>query len=412
MHQLSRSRRQAHIDHSALPRGVRLIAWARAVRWVGWGFGEALIPIFIFLFSNTFAEAGLLRSTYEIASLLSLPLIGIWADRVSAKRLILASLLLYVFVGGSYFLAGLFGLAIFIVIARGLNGFIWELENMGVETYYRRMSDHRHVAASFGYIDTWSTFAWIAAALAGMFLLSFMPLHYLLFMIVPFTILAYFVAVRAPKDAPRNSTAEKPSLLRSYRTALAEWRTWSGHFWLLGSLILFSGVVSALMWFFIPIDAYIAGANLPLVVLITVIGAIPSLFGYRLGKLADARNKYRLIAAGLISVALVASGLAVFPQYAFKLFASFLLGIILELFYVAQSSLITTMGSAETYGRRGSAFESVNVLGNLAAPLALGIGLDTLGFTSVVAIVAGTALVLGLCYASMKIKVHPTAPKN
>ena len=35
----------------------------------------------------------------------------------------------------------------------------------------------------------------------------------------------------------------------------------------------------------------------------------------------------------------------------------FLLGIILELFYVAQSALITTLGPAETYGRRGSAFE-------------------------------------------------------
>ena len=42
MRHLHRSRRHQPFSNSSLPYGVRVLAWARAVRWIGWGFGEAL----------------------------------------------------------------------------------------------------------------------------------------------------------------------------------------------------------------------------------------------------------------------------------------------------------------------------------------------------------------------------------
>ena len=42
--------------------------------------------------------------------------------------------------------------------------------------------------------------AWIAAAIIGMYLVSFLPIHYLLFAIAPFSIIAYFIALKVPKD--------------------------------------------------------------------------------------------------------------------------------------------------------------------------------------------------------------------
>ncbi len=398
MRLLHRSRRHHPITNKTLPYGVRVLAWARAVRWIGWGLGEALIPVFIIILSHTFAEAGLFSSSVDIAALISLPLIGLWADKVSAKRLILLSLLLYPIVGISYFLAGFFGLAIFIVIARVSNGFTWELENVGIETYYRRTIDHKHIASSFGYIDTWSHVAWISAALVGIVLVHFMPIHYLLFGIAPFALVAYVIALRAPNDSPKAEGSKKSSFMHSYVKAATEWRTWNIELWLLSVLILFSGIVSALMYFFVPINAYLTGANLPMVVLITVSGAIPALFGYKLGRIADGRNKYGLITFGLICLAVITFGLAVFPQYWFKLLAIFFMGIILELFYVVQSSLITTLGPAETYGERGSAFESIITLGDLVAPLILGIGLDLVGFSNVAYVMAVAAIVLSVVY--------------
>ena len=120
------------------------------------------------------------------------------ADRMPAKRLVLWSLIIYPLVGISYFLAGLWGMAIFIVIARVINGFNWELENVGIDTYYRRVINSKVIASSFGYLETWSHVAWITGALIGMVLVLFMPIHYLLLGIAPFAVIAYFVALRAP----------------------------------------------------------------------------------------------------------------------------------------------------------------------------------------------------------------------
>jgi MFS family permease len=386
-----------------LPYGVRIFAWARAIRWIGWGFGEALLPVFIIMFSKSFAEAGLFSASVDIAGFISLPFIGMWADKVPARRLILWSLILYPIVGASYFLAGAFGLALYIVIARIVNGVTWELENVGIETYYRRTIESDHIASSFGYIETWSHFAWIAAALSGIILIRFIPIYGLLFLITPFALVAYMVAFKAPKDSLHtNDAKQKLSFFHTYRKAASEWRSWDSGLWMVSLLILFSSVLSALMYFFIPIDAYLTGANLPMVILITIFGSMPALFSYQLGRLADIRNKYHLIAFGLCGTAVIAVGLALFPQYWFKLVAMFLLGIILELFYVAQSSLITTLGPSETYGKRGSAFESIVTLGDLSAPLILGIGLDVLGFSNVALIVGFSAFILAVGYRWVK----------
>jgi MFS family permease len=385
--------------YARLPHRVRLFAWVRAIRWFGWGFGESLLPIFILSFSHTFAEAGLFSSTVEIVSLLSLPIIGMWADRVPAKRLVLWSLILYPLVGFGYLLAGIFSLAVFVVLARAVNGFTWELENVGVATYYRRVIDRRNIAASFGYLDTWTNLAWIAAAIIGMFLISFMPIHYLLFAIAPFSFLAYFIALKAPKD-PLISDGEihQPSIF-SYGKSLRAWRTWTANFWLLGLVVFFSSIINALISFFIPITAYLAGANLPMVVLLGIFGALPALFGYMLGLIADRRNRYVLIALSLFCVAIIAVWLAAIHAYWLQLSAVFMLGIILELLFVVQSSLITTLGPTETYGRRGSAFESISTLGDLVAPLILGVALDALGFSKVAFVIGAAAIALAAIFA-------------
>jgi MFS family permease len=380
--------------HAPLPFGVRLFAWVRAIRWFGWGFGESLLPIFILSFSHTFAEAGLFSSTVEIVSLISLPIIGTWADRVPAKRLVLWSLILYPLVGLGYLLAGIFGLAIFVVLARAVNGFTWELENVGVATYYRRVIDQRNIAASFGYLDTWTNLAWIAAAIIGMFLIFFMPIHYLLFAIAPFSLVAYFIALKAPKDPIVSANEIHQPSIYSYGKSLKEWRTWTANFWLLGFIVFFSSTINALISFFIPITAYLAGADLPMVVLLGIFGALPALFGYILGRIADRQNRYALIALSLFCVAIVSVWLAAIHSYLLKLCAVFLVGIILELLFVVQSSLITTLGPAKTYGKRGSAFESISTLGDLVAPLILGVALDVLGFSNVAFIIGAFAVVL------------------
>lgn len=382
--------------------GIKLIAWARTIRWIGWGFGESLIPLFIFSFSKTFAEAGLFRSTYEIVMLLTLPIIGMLADRIPARNIILFALLLYPLVGISYFLAGIFGMAIFLVIARALNGLLWGAEDVGVGTYYRRMIGNNGIGRSFGYIDSLSNFGWIIAALIGMVLVSFVPIYFLLLLVSPFAIGALFIAVKAPKDTVY--VKEKISLVSSYKIAIKEWLGWNNELRLLGALVLLSSLIGALIWFFIPIDAYIEGAKPMFVILLTVVAAIPSLFGYLLGKMVDKAGEKPLLSFGLIFITVILILIALFPQYGVKLVASFFIGIILELFSIIQRSLVTTLGSADSYGERGGVFETIITLGDLVAPLLLGILLDILGFSYAAIIVAVISVILLISFHIISIK--------
>jgi MFS family permease len=385
---------------ASIAKGIKLIAWSRTVRYIGWGFGESLIPIFIFTFSHTFAEAGLMRSVLDVVSLLVLPLVGAWADRASGRSLILISLLVYPFVGIGYFLAGVTGAAIFVVFARAINGFTVKLENIGVDMYYERMSPLANIGSAFGYIDSWSNFGWIAAALAGILLLPFFPVHVLLFAIAPFALIAFLFVKKAPEDAvPRRKNPQaKPSLVGSYKSTLGQCRLWSRHLWLLCALAVFEGIISSLMWFFIPIDAYVDGANAAMVVFLVVIATIPSLFGYLFGRFSDRGNKYLLLALGLFIIGGTMAAMAAFPSYAVKLAASLVLGLLLEFFSVIERSLVVGLGPAELYGERQSAFSSIATLGGLAAPLALGVLLDSFGFSHASLFIGYAALFFALVY--------------
>lgn len=383
---------------AALPRAVRFMAWARAVRWAGWGFGDGLLPLFIFFAADTFAEAGLFKAMFEIVSILSLPIIGSYEDRISARHLIIIALIAYPFVGISYFLAGTLGAAVFIVIARAIHGFAATVEYLSVNTYFRRFAKRAELGTAFGYIDSCSNFGWIITALIGMGLAPIVPIHWLLAAVVPFSLVALVLVLHAPVDKPRVRVPALTSFLRSYKNAFDEWRTWGRRLWFFTALMFFVTLLDDLMLFFIPIDAYIEGAQPTLVILLMVVAALPSLFGIRLGRLVDRYGPLPVVAGSLVGVAIVMGSIAIFPLYGVKVAASFVLGILFECFIIVQRREIVTLGPAATSGQRGGAFESIMTLGNLSAPVLLGTALDTVGFESVLGIVACIALFLSFTY--------------
>lgn len=398
-HRISARHHVPHHELKELPKGVKLLAIARTVRWIGWGFGESLIPIFLFAFAASYAEAGLFSSIYEISLLLSLPVIGMLADRLSAKTLVITGLFLYPFIGLSYFFAGVSGLAFFIVLARTVNGVAWGLDSTGTDTYYRRVTDRNRLASSFGYIEMWGYGGWMLAALIGMLAAPYVPVHFLLLMVTPFTLLALPFVFLAPSDT--HARVKRVGVVDSYKNTIREWVTWDVHLKLLAMLVLLTGVIETLIWIFIPIDAFIEGADLRMVILLAVVATVPKLFSYLMGDFADRHDKYRLVTYTLILVALVLSSLSFFPTYVVKLIASFLLGVLLEVFYLVGKSLVTILGPSETYGTRGSAFESVATLGGLVAPLLIGVSFDVLGFGPMALVLAGVCVLLALTFGAL-----------
>src|SRR4051812_40917568 len=92
-----------------IPHEAKVLTAVTSIRWIGWGFAESMVPVLLYSFGHTFAQAGLLRSAYDIAFILALPLAGVYADRMRATTLVLIGLCLYLFCGISYMLAGMLG---------------------------------------------------------------------------------------------------------------------------------------------------------------------------------------------------------------------------------------------------------------------------------------------------------------
>ncbi len=277
-----------------IPRGVRVLTYATAIRWVGWGFAEALLPVFIFSFGSTYAEAGLLRSVFDIVFILTLPIIGMAADRSRATSLVLIGLALYPLVGISYFLAGATGIAFFIVFARGLNGVTYAFDAVGRETYFRRHTSPKALATIFGYFDSISNFWWIAAALAGIILIKYFAIHVLLLLIAPTSIIAFVLVWYFRKNEEPSGTSATQGRLRSaYREA---WREVGGWSWKLKGVAMFNFFIafsSAVVAFFLPIEAYNEGAGFTKTILIGVMFALPYLLGWILGKWFDVKGLKR-----------------------------------------------------------------------------------------------------------------------
>lgn len=386
--------------HTTIPEGVRNLAWTRTLRYIGWGFGDPLIPILIMAATGSYAEAGLIRSSYDVTLLLVLPVLGVLAERYSAKWLVVVGLLLYPFVSFAYVLAGITGTALFFAIARALNGITWGLDSTGIDTYFRRMTPSGSLSSSFGFLDALSDFGYMAAALSSIWLVKFIPIPGLLLLIAPTSLIALIFALRAKTDHPALAKTEtKLSLRDSYKITLKEWAEWGTDLRILAALVLFTEVVAVLIEFFIPIDIYLSSGNLTYVILFTVVIALPSVFGYALGQLADHRDKPRLAAFACMLMAVVLFALALPIPYALTIFGGLVLGVLIELLLILQRSIATKLTTEDHWGRLDSVFAVVSGISDLAAPPLLGVALDVMGFGTLTAILGAVALLLALTFA-------------
>ena len=349
--------------------------------------------------AGSYAAAGLVRSTYEVALLLSLPFVGILAERYPAKWLIVGSYAIYPLVGLSYYAAGVTGALVFIVIARLINGVSWGGSDVGITTYFRRLTPGGSIASSFGFLDTISEFGWIVAAVASIWLVRYFSIGQLLFMVVPFSFVGLLYAMRAKRDHPAMAKPKRHLRLRTaYRNALSEWRHWNTELRLLAFLLVFSQFVSAVIDFFVPIDIYQKSASLPLVIVFVVVSAIPSIFGYLLGRFADRHNKPRLIAAACGFMALVLLMLTLPVPYLLVVGAGITLGLVLELLGILRRSIATFLVPKTHFGRLESVFSMVGGIGDLAAPPLLGALLMVMGLPALAAILAAIALLFALLF--------------
>lgn len=387
-----------------LPFGIKLVSWATAIRWLGWGLFEALLPIFLFTFAKSYAETGIFSSIYDIVFLLSLPIAGLLADRVASRTIIIIGLIIYPFIGASYFLAGLTTFAFFIVIARFLNGFSYAFDAVGRDTYFRTHAPKSKVSTAFGYQNTITHFGWLIAVFASLFIVLYVKIHWLFLAIIPTTIITLIMikGLRVDKKGSLRDGLKKSIKTGFYSEMFREVKSWNLGLKLLGLISFFFGFIATFVELFIPIYAYTQGANLQQVILITILLNLPMLFGTILGKLAD-KNRKRCLFVSIILAMLLLLTLSFVHTYYLQLIVAFGMGIVLHLMELVNDGVSTHLSERRHYGRVSSAMEAISSLGNLVGPIVIGLSIDARGLPSTALIISiATFVILLIAFAGRK----------
>lgn len=390
-------------DHRVknIPYGVELVALTRTIRWIGWGFGEALLPIFFLQFSSSITEAGILQSVVQVVFLIIFPLVGLLADTFSSKALLVAAALLYPFVGLSFYLAGVTSLVLFVVLARIINGFGYTLDIIGTDAYLRRCGDSAAPAATFGFVDTLSNFGWLLAVVASFFLVSYVPVYVLLAMLVPMSLLSLVPLWRLKSVRPPHRELVGP-LRHPYRSILSEIAGWHTELRRLAFVAFLVQFIYVLATFFLPIAAYEGGASLQQIVFMTVVFSLPYVFSLWCARFVDRSDRRRVFAFAMLTVPAFCLLIAVYPAYFVEVIAAFFLECAVIFLNLVLQSYITTAAPREHYGRVSSVMEAVGTLGSMIAPVAIGLIIDTVGFASLFMLCAVT---LGLI--TLYFRMHP-----
>jgi MFS family permease len=362
------------IKRDEASKGIKLLTRSTSVRWFGWGLGEAFIPIFLLLFSTSFFETGLLASIYYLVFFLSIPIAGYLADNIKIKNMVLTGLILYIFIGLGYFLAGITSAAIFLILARGLNGVSYSLDQVGRESYFMRHTQKNKISRIFGHFDFIATFWWITAVLIGLALVKYVPIHWLLFFIAPTSIVSFLMVLKL-KEKSKKHKKTKFSLKNIYLKNLKEIKNLSKNLKLIMFFSFCIGVFASIIYFFVPISSYLGEGNLIKSVILVLAYSIPVLFGDYLGKIAD-KNKHKIYPFSFIAIILVLTSFILFKSYIVTLITIFTASLIFELTLLTNKGFVARFTDRTHLGEVDGSLNGVAALGAITGPVIFGLLVD------------------------------------
>ncbi len=394
-----------------IPKGIRIISWATAVRFIGWGFVEMFIPIFILSFVDTYAEAGMLRSVYDIVFLAVLPIVSRMADRTSSRKIILSGLALYPLIALCYFFAGFFGAVIFIVIARFINGISYALDSVGKKTYMRRYG-HDRIGVIFGYFDTLSYFWWLVAAAVGLIFVTNVPIHYLFLLIIPTTAIAAFLIYHIPREPEGRKSKFKgvfPEIYTDYRLLFSFVKKWNLEQKYAAVLYAFLSVITVILYFFLPIVSFIGNQSYSQVFLLTSFAILPFVFGVPLGILADKSNPWILRRVIFSAICLFAL-LPFLHSLALTLAVIFSIGLCVYYSMLCLDRGATIHESRMRMGSLSAAFLSVTQISQIFAPMTVGFLIDRFSLLFAILLICIVGLFLIMPLYLFKINIFEQRP--
>jgi len=373
--------------------GVKLITLATSIRWTSWAIIDPILPIFLYTLVQSYGGTGIFRSTYNLIFILCLPIVGHIANRVSAKYIIIAGLCFYPFISLSYYAAGVWGLAIFAILAKALNAIGYSLDDTGRCAYFRRHMP-KNGGKAFGYFETVTSIWYILSIVIAYFIIDKIEFKDTFIWIIPTVLMAILIILKIPKDSA-DATGKKWKQyinFRSYKRAIKEFRLWSIKLKKIALVSFFSSLVFTITDFFMPLMIFFQEENLKNVVLFAGVASIPGLFGFKISKMVEKSGNNLMYRS--LSLAALALFMFIFTNnFIIQLLLIFIINTCAIAVSISIDNRSTLLGDKKRYGTISSLFSELGALSGIIGPIVFGFLTD---FTSMnVTIIVG-ALILYL----------------
>lgn len=357
---------------------LRHILYSRSIRYFWRWFAELLIPLFIYSFVGNYTETGLLTVIYEVSAVIFLPFIGQVADKRGWKKLLIIALFLYPIIWLSYFTAGLTQLAVFVVVARIINGVTWSFYKIGEKTFMRKYAPQGELSSRMGVLMSIGDFVWMIGVMLGGLILYYtnIPLFYLFLFIVPTALIALIPVRNLPSAHVWDHEEEQRWFLDSYLHVWKNFLASTKELKFYSLLYFVVSILSSMVSLMIPLLIYIDTSNILLTIVSGLIINAPSLFSYSLWKIADKRWK-KWLAVSFILLAILFVWYIFMPWYIWKLailFGVWVIFVFLEVLIDWQSNNHISDGH---YGKTESIFHTMSSAGDIIGPILWWVILDT-----------------------------------
>jgi MFS family permease len=217
------------------------------------------------------------------------------------------------------------------------------------------------ISQMFGQFDFIGNLWWIIAVVIGLILAQIfsIPIHWLLFFIIPTSIISFIIVLHLKE---RHAIGiPRFSIFKIYLNMSKELL----HLNLKMKTILFtsfiSGILSSIIYFFVPISCYLNGDGLVDAALLALIYALPLLFSRHIGKIVDSKREkiYTISFLGLTIILIT----LIFTQNYYILFViMFFSGAIFELISLINRNLVNKFSDRTHLGEIDSSLKGLHQL--------------------------------------------------
>jgi len=399
-----------------ISREAKIVSWSTAVLWFGWGFGESLIPVFLYQFTNSYAETGLLKSVFDITALLVTPIIGYYSSKISIKKMMLVGIVLYFLIAINYYLAGALAIALFIVIARILNGISWPLTCISRESYLCKYTPQKHIARVFGYFDTLGVLAWVAAVCLSLFLVQKLAIHELLFLIAPAAVIALIIAWFLPNDVKLKKIKPLKFNFRPYRESIKEVFRWPVKLRVVILSSFLVSLVSSAFFFFIPIEVWKSDSDLRQIIILAIFYSLPEASGNLLGWMIDRLKVGRSLVFSLLGSIIVIIASIFWASFLWRLAALVLVGIFMETISLGRRQLIADFNVKNnflvskthySFGGISAILDEITTIGGFAGIVLAGALIDLVSWSMALWFLAAVLVLVLVIFVKKKIIKNP-----